>query len=443
MARSRSPLAWHAVVCPLLSRPARPGCSGAGRGGGGGRLVCRPPQRRGRGAPRRGVALPRSLPLPPLGGHQSGCYWHCSVHGGRGLHTAPIRARVLIPSVVRVAPVCAGTIPPACRGLCGSRQVGAWGRRAYWLRGVPPRAPRPSLGEGGLPPCPGGGRGPAPPWPVSGIPRAGGGWGGGRGRGGSRRGPSQPSSGGVDCGPRPWPPFMAGGVAPRIPPCCMLGWGCLAAPGAERGLAGRWWVSLAGGGVGRCDAPPRGLGRGAPRGGGREGCSAAVRLSALPGWAPRRVTLSLPRPPNCTGSHLRATVLVLPTGCPCGPAQGCRPAAGTAGVGSRRTGSVYGGSGAPTWVSRPSRGRGGGSPAGTGGGGAGSPSPWPALGCPWVRGEEGEGGEGGELPAVAPWSPGAAPRWLREGGLVAPAPGGPAVDGGGALPSCSPPPSGR
>ena len=56
----------------------------------------------------RGVALPRSVPLPSLGGHQSGCYRRRSVHRGRGLHTAPVRVRVLAPGVVRVAPLCAG-----------------------------------------------------------------------------------------------------------------------------------------------------------------------------------------------------------------------------------------------------------------------------------------------------------------------------------------------
>ena len=39
----------------------------------------------GRGGPvGRGVALPRSVPLPSLGRQQSGCHWRRSVHGGRG-----------------------------------------------------------------------------------------------------------------------------------------------------------------------------------------------------------------------------------------------------------------------------------------------------------------------------------------------------------------------
>ena len=62
-------------------------CRGAGLGGGG---VRRAPRLRGRGAPvGRGVALPRSVPLPSLGRQQSGCHWRRSVHGGRG---APYRS---------------------------------------------------------------------------------------------------------------------------------------------------------------------------------------------------------------------------------------------------------------------------------------------------------------------------------------------------------------
>ena len=70
VARSRSPLAWHGLVCPLMGGPARPGRSGAGGGGGrGGRPVCRPPRRRGRGAPRGGglLYLVPSLCLPWTG----------------------------------------------------------------------------------------------------------------------------------------------------------------------------------------------------------------------------------------------------------------------------------------------------------------------------------------------------------------------------------------
>ena len=80
---------------PSLSpRPARPvgaalrgagpwrSCAG-GRAGGGACAV--PPVcAAGGGAVGRGVALPRSVPLPSLGRQQSGCHWRCAVHGGRG-----------------------------------------------------------------------------------------------------------------------------------------------------------------------------------------------------------------------------------------------------------------------------------------------------------------------------------------------------------------------
>ena len=52
---------------------------------GGGRPVRRAPRLCGRGgAVGRGVALPRSVPLPSLGRQQSGCHWRRSGHGGRG-----------------------------------------------------------------------------------------------------------------------------------------------------------------------------------------------------------------------------------------------------------------------------------------------------------------------------------------------------------------------
>ena len=44
LARSRSPLAWLGVVCPLLGGPARPGRSGARGGWGGGRGLCAVPR---------------------------------------------------------------------------------------------------------------------------------------------------------------------------------------------------------------------------------------------------------------------------------------------------------------------------------------------------------------------------------------------------------------
>ena len=148
-ARSRSLRAWLGVLCPLAGGAVRPGLSGAGRGGGGAACVPPPPEAWPGGPEGRGVTLPRSVPLPSLGGHQSGCHRRRSVHGGRGLHAAPVRVRVLTPGVVRGAPLCAGAGPPACRGHCGSRHVAAWGRVAYGLSGVPPPGAAASLGGGG------------------------------------------------------------------------------------------------------------------------------------------------------------------------------------------------------------------------------------------------------------------------------------------------------
>ena len=83
---------WGPYSVPLVCTPCRGCvprgasvafvCRGAGWGGGG---VRRAPRLCGRGGPvGRGVALPRSVPLPSLGRQQSGCHWRRSVNGGRG-----------------------------------------------------------------------------------------------------------------------------------------------------------------------------------------------------------------------------------------------------------------------------------------------------------------------------------------------------------------------
>ena len=74
---------------------------------------------------------------------------------------------------------------------------------------------------------------------------AAGGGSGGRGEGGSRRG-SPPPSGGAACGPRLSPPSSPA-YSPRVH---LFSWGRWTALGPGRGLAGHWWVSLAGGGSG-------------------------------------------------------------------------------------------------------------------------------------------------------------------------------------------------
>ena len=178
--RSRSPPAWLGVVCPPWGGPV-PG----GRGGG---AACVPssPEVRPGGPEGRGVALPRSVPLPSLGRQQSGCHWRRSGHGGRGPHTAPVRVRVLSPGVARVASLCAGAGSLACCGPRGSRQVGAWGRVAYGLSCVPPPGRRgPFGGRGDVPSALGGVEGRRPrgpraggvaPWFPTSLLRGGGLW---------------------------------------------------------------------------------------------------------------------------------------------------------------------------------------------------------------------------------------------------------------------------
>ena len=94
-----------------------------------------------------------------------------------------IRVRVLIPGVVRVAPLCAGAsrlLVAVSVGAGGRARGGAW---RTGLPAFPPWAPRPFRGEGELPPGLVGGRGSAPPRPVSGSPLARGGGVGGVGGG--------------------------------------------------------------------------------------------------------------------------------------------------------------------------------------------------------------------------------------------------------------------
>ena len=152
-------------------------CRGAGREGGG--AVRRAHRLCGRGGPvGRGVALPRSVPLPSLGRQQSGCQWRCSVHGGRG---PPYHSSLCSPAFTG-RDLCG--VLARSRGLACSPQflwepaAEAGGRTALQLlsRG----------GKGGtIPPAWGWGPGP---------PRLAGRWGG-------------------------W----GGGVAPR-PPCSPSGW---------------------------------------------------------------------------------------------------------------------------------------------------------------------------------------------------------------------------
>ena len=162
---------WGPFSVPLACTP----CGGCAPRGGSVAFVCRGAA--GGGLVGRGVALPRSVPLPSLGRQQSGCHWRRAVNGGCG------------------PPYHSGSCSPAFPGrdLCGVL--------ARW-RGLAcsPRPPwEPAAGAGGrvalrllsqagggtIPPASGVGAGvPAACGPV-------GGWGGG-----SRRGLPAPLLGG-------------------------------------------------------------------------------------------------------------------------------------------------------------------------------------------------------------------------------------------------------
>ena len=149
------------TLSPWPARPVRAACRGAGpwlscAGGRAGGGVRRAPRLRGRGGPvGRGVALPRSVPLPSLGRQQSGRHWARSVRRPGAL------ARARLFSAVPVG-------------------AGGWGGGAG-------RAPAPLSGggRGDHPPCLGG-WGPRPP-------RLAGRWGGVGGGGVAPRPPCSPS----------------------------------------------------------------------------------------------------------------------------------------------------------------------------------------------------------------------------------------------------------
>ena len=195
-------------------RSCAEGRLGGGEGGG----VRRIPRLCGRGGPvGRGVALPRSVPLPPLGRQQSGCYWRHSVHGGRG------------------PPYHSGSCLPAFTGrdLCGvlARWRGlACSPRPLWEpaagAGGAARAPAPLSGGGG----------------GGGIPPALEGWGGGP------RGLRAGGGGGGGVAPRP--PCSPSGWRPAVPhpgPPRVVG----ALPSGVRVQSGSWSRPGVGGGEGR------------------------------------------------------------------------------------------------------------------------------------------------------------------------------------------------
>ena len=140
--------------CGSPGRRAQPAVSGsAWRGGGGGAARVSPfPEVWPQGLAGRGVALPRSVPLPSLGRQQSGCLLRCSGYGRLGPHIAPVRVPMMSPDVIRAASSCDGASSLAC----GTGRGGAWraGSAVSNPLGVPAH-----LGGGRTSPLPRGGGG--------------------------------------------------------------------------------------------------------------------------------------------------------------------------------------------------------------------------------------------------------------------------------------------
>ena len=174
------PLPGSGLCAPRGAGPWRSCAGGQAWGGGGGRAP-RPSFVRLGGPVGRGVALPRSVPLPSLGRQQSGCHWRRSGHGGRGPHTTLVGARSPSLGAICAASwrVGAGSLVP--RGSCGSRRL--------------------ELGGG---PCSGSslGRGHGGPSPLP------------RGVGAGAPAASGPVGGG---GVAPWPPCSPSGGRPAVP----------------------------------------------------------------------------------------------------------------------------------------------------------------------------------------------------------------------------------
>ena len=317
-------------------------CRGAGWGGGG--RAPYPPFVWPGGPVGRGVALPRSVPLPSLGRQQSGCHWCRAVHGGRG------------------PPNHSGSCSPAFSGcdLCGvlARWRGLacsprplWGPVAGAAGWVALRLLSWAGGET-IPPASGGGG-----WGPHGL-RAGGGGGGG----GSRRGLPAPLLGGG---------LRYSVLAPLVSsahslPACACGRGRGAAPGWGGVRRGPWTAPL---GAPADLNPP----------------SALPESAAVTGGSCRA------RPPYCSGAPLWAAPKLGARVAParwCGLALRPRPPREQAarGAGARR---VQVQPHPPPRVAVPSRG-GGATPRLQGGGG-------PLLWLPSWGGERG-GGAGGAAP---------------------------------------------
>ena len=241
-----SPLPGLGLCAPRVVRLRVWGVPAPGGGMGGvGGAACAPcpPTVLPGGAVGRGVALPQSFPLPSLGRHQSGCPWRRSGHGGRGPHTAPVRARLLSPGAVRVAPWRVGAGSLSFSWFLRGQAAGAWGRA---LLRPPSRAPRSCRGEGRSSPLPRGGWGPAPLWLA-------GRWGGVGGQGGGRAvAPLLSLWGGRSGAPYPAPLSLPA----HSPEAYAFGRGCGAAPCAGCVLLPAGQPGLGGGG--RPVNPPSG-----------------------------------------------------------------------------------------------------------------------------------------------------------------------------------------
>ena len=209
--RSRFPPTWLGVVRPPRGGSVAFVCRGAGWGGGG--LCAVPPVCAAGGGSRAGGRSASFRPSAFPGQATKRVSWRRSGHGGRGPHTAPVRARPpsLGANCAASWRVGAGSLVP--RDSCGSRRLGRGAGRAP--------APLSGGGRGDHPPCLGG-WGPAPP-------RLTGRWGGGGG--GSGCGLPAPPLGG---GPR-FRTLAPLSSSAHSPPACAFGRGRGAAPGGGGG----------------------------------------------------------------------------------------------------------------------------------------------------------------------------------------------------------------
>ena len=211
-------LAWGCA--PPVGRVSGVRVPGGGPGGRGSARAPCPPFVRPGGPVGRGVALPRSVPLPSLGRQQSGCHWPLSGHGGRGPHTAPVCARPPSLGAICAASWRVGTGSLVPRGSCGSQRLGRGGSSLGQGEGGPSPLPRGSGGRRprGLRVRGGGGGGVAPQPPCS-------------------------PSGGRPAVPYPGPPLVVG----AHPPGVRLRSGSRGRPGGGGGgMRGGPWTALLG-----------------------------------------------------------------------------------------------------------------------------------------------------------------------------------------------------